>query len=185
MDQNRFGGWTQLLGNLAIVAGIGIVIFELNQNKELAYAQMFAQGHADIDNQFLAMQGEDPRQALFKAEFCPSELAGEDVVTLSAYYERWVSSWQRIYRTNRIAALERPWRLVVQKDVRRVFSSRLARRWLNAYLDESEKILMAEEMKEVVVQTLAEPPGSLQKDLYIALLPGTPNSLICGATASG
>jgi hypothetical protein len=173
------GGWIQLLGNLAIVAGIGVVIFELNQNKQLAYAQMFAQGHSELDNQFLAMQGEDPQRAFFKAEFCPDELMGEEVVTLSAYYERWVSSWLRVYRTNRIADLDRPWRLVVEKDVRTVFSSRIARRWLKVYLAKSEQILIPEEMKSVVERTLAGLPGGRQKDLYVALLPESSNPPIC------
>ncbi len=185
MDQNRFGGWAQLVGNFAIVAGIAIVIFELNQNKQLVYAQLFVQEFSEIDSQFLAMQGEDPRPAFFKAEFCPSELTGEDVVTLSAYYERWVVNWLKMYRTTQIAALDRPWREVVKKDVRTVFSNPLARRWLNVYLAESvpsqsAPTVMPVSIKEIAVQTLAEPPRRRQKELYITLLPENSSSAICG-----
>lgn len=179
MDQTRFSGWVQLLGNLAIVAGIAIVIFELNQNKQLAYAQMFSEGHSELDNQFLAMQSDDPRRTFFKAEFCPNELSGEDVVTLSAYYERYVSGWQRIYRTNRIADLNRPWQAVVAKDIRTVFSSNLARRWLTAFLVDFERLTMSEEMRDFVVQISAEPPGGRQKELYKAILPEKSISSIC------
>jgi len=47
-------------------------------------------------------------------------------------------------------------------------------------LTTSEKSEIPEEVKEVVERTLAELPGSRQKDLYIALLPEKSNSPICG-----
>jgi hypothetical protein len=179
MDQTRLGVWAQLTGNIAIVVGLAIVIYELNQNKELAYAQMFEQGHSEFDNQFLATQGDDPRRTFFKAEFCAEQLTGADVVTLSAYYERYVSSWQRIYRTNRIADLDRPWRAVIRKDVRTVFSGEVARRWLKAFLVGSEKLNMAEEMEIYIEQALLEPAVNRQRILYASILPENAISSVC------
>ena len=171
MDTKRLGAWGQFLGNLAIVAGIAIVIFELNQNKNLAYAELVTAQLSNIDDRFLTMQGEDPRGAFFKAEFCPDELTGDDVVTLSAYYESWVGEWLKMYRITQIAAFDTPWREVVGFHVKTVFSNPLARRWLRVYLEGEEDMVVNDHIQEVVERALAEPPGRRAKDLYVALLP--------------
>ncbi len=76
MDQSRFGGWAQLVGNFAVIVGIAILIYELNQNKQMTYAQLTVAELAPLEDRTTAQMGEDPRTALFKVEFCPDELTG-------------------------------------------------------------------------------------------------------------
>ena len=42
----RSRDWFQIMSNVAIIIGLGLVIYELNQSKQLVVAQM-AQDHVD------------------------------------------------------------------------------------------------------------------------------------------
>jgi len=77
--------WLQLTSNLAIIAGLIVVIFELNQTRGLAFGQMIDGEFAMNNDRFIAAMGEAPQGALAKATFDPSSLTPEDAVVLDAH----------------------------------------------------------------------------------------------------
>ena len=115
--------WIQIVSNIAILIGLGLVIYELNQSKQLVVAQM-AQGISDrLVNQRLALLGDDPRQALARAALDPAALEPSDAVALNTYYEILVLNWTSLHRTGEILGVERGVSGVVAWDVREHFGT--------------------------------------------------------------
>ena len=82
----RFSNWFQIISNVAIIFGLGLVVYELNQSKQLVSGQFIKEYNARETSIRLAMMGEDPREALAKAALHPVDLDERDVVALDAYY---------------------------------------------------------------------------------------------------
>ena len=138
MDQIRFGGWAQVIGDFAVVLGIAILIYELNQNKQLTNAQIAQADLSPLADRQALQVSDDPRSALFKVEFCPDELTGEEAVTLSAYYTSRVIGWFTLYAVSRAGGFERDWQDVIRSDVRLRFSNAVSRRRLKEYLNSQQ-----------------------------------------------
>ena len=169
MDQSRFGIWAQVIGNVAVVVGIAILIYEVNQNKQLINAQIIQADLSPIADRQAAKMGDDPRSALFKVEFCPDELTGEEAVTLSAHYTSLFTGWFTLYTVSQAGGFERPWREVIRRGVRNQFSNPVSRRWLKEYLHPGANTVR-DEIREIVEAALAEEPGRGSKFLYAAIL---------------
>jgi len=136
----RFSNWFQIISNVAIIFGLGLVVYELNQSKQLAFVQFINEDFARLTGLQVAMMGEDPREALAKVALHPSDLNERDAVALDALYNSIVMSWNNLAISSRIGGLDRPWRLVVAQQSRKYFSSDPGRRWLRAWaarLDDS------------------------------------------------
>ena len=82
----RFSNWFQIISNVAIIFGLGLVVYELNQSKQLASAQFVIDDFERLTSIQIAIMGEDPREALAKAALHPADLNERDVVALDAYY---------------------------------------------------------------------------------------------------
>ncbi len=128
----RFSHWFQIISNVAIIFGLGLVVYELNQSKQLAWAQFSQEAIQRNTSIQIAMMGEDPREALAKAALHPADLNERDVVALDAYYESIVMGWVGLWFRSRVADLDAPWRANVADSVQRNFSSEPGRRWLRA-----------------------------------------------------
>ena len=129
----RFQHWFQLITNVAILFGLGLVVYELNQSKQLASAQFVIDDMARETSIQLAMMGEDPREALAKAALHPADLNERDVVALDAYYLKHRLRLVQLRRSTRSSPASicpggRSW-----QTARRSFSSEPARRWLRAW----------------------------------------------------
>ena len=60
----RFQHWFQLITNVAILFGLGLVVYELNQSKQLATAQFVIDNMARETSIQLARMGEDPEKSV-------------------------------------------------------------------------------------------------------------------------
>lgn len=74
--------WLQILSNLALLVGIGLVIFEMQQNQTLVRAQLASDGISDRMELATSLIGETPNEVLAKACFSPGELTEEDKLEL-------------------------------------------------------------------------------------------------------
>ncbi len=63
----RFQHWFQLITNVAILFGLGLVVYELNQSKQFVWAQFSQENIQRLTSIQIAMMGVDPREALAKA----------------------------------------------------------------------------------------------------------------------
>ena len=83
----RFNNWFQIVSNIAIIVGLGLVVYELNQSKTLAHVQFVNDDFARLTDLQMALIGEDPREAFAKASLSPNDLTEQDVVALEALYQ--------------------------------------------------------------------------------------------------
>ena len=174
-DRNsRLNNWLQVLTNVAIVAGLVIVVYELNQTRQLAHAQIQVDQSMRGTSRSVAVMGEDPREALAKAAFRPEDLVEEDAVTLDAYYNLIVFNWMFLMRVDQIANFDTPWQGVVEGDFNRHFTTGPARRWLIRWLDQGAwgpNVPEHTEYKAIVERLLREDPRPNEsRQIYETLL---------------
>ena len=166
----RFSNWFQIISNVAIIVGLGLVIYELNQSKQLASSQFVRDYNARETSILLAMMGEDPREALAKAALHPVDLTERDVVALDAYYMSIVMGWYNLQFSSQNAGFDIPWREQVVASVQRQFSSEPARRWLRAWvagMDDSQGGMV---VAEIAKKALADDSDNFPRSRYELLL---------------
>ncbi len=167
----RFQHWFQLITNVAILFGLGLVVYELNQSKQLASAQFIIDNIARQTSIELAMMSEDPREALAKAALHPADLNERDVVALDAYYHSIVMGWvaNRLYPQR--AGVDLPWRAIVAESARRNLSTEPARRWLRAWAADQEGDLFGGmELAEIAEKAVQDDSGNHYRSRYELLL---------------
>jgi hypothetical protein len=166
----RFSNWFQIISNVAIIFGLGLVVYELNQSKELASGQSVRDYNARETSLRIAKMGEDPREALAKAALHPADLNERDVVSLDAYYTSIVFGWFTFQQFSQRAGIDSPWAENVAYSVRREFSSEPARRWLRAWVAGMGKSFDGTEIYEIVEKAVQDDSGNFPRSQYELLL---------------
>ncbi len=106
--------WLQIFSNFAIIVGLVIVVYEINQSRQLAYGQMLTDTYASINDRFMTFMGDDPRASLMKAALSPDQLSSQDAVALDAYYTSIIWGWHGMIRMSEATGIERDWRVTVR-----------------------------------------------------------------------
>jgi hypothetical protein len=166
----RFQHWFQIITNVAILFGLGLVVYELNQSKQLASAQFVIDNMASQTSIQLAMMGEDPREALAKAALHPADLNERDVVALDAYYQSIAIGWFTVRNFSQSAGIDVPWRSVVAATAQRVFSSEPARRWLRAWAADQDDTFGLMEIVEIAEKAVQDESRNVYRTRYELLL---------------
>ena len=87
----KLANWLQVIGNIAIVGGLIMVAVQLNQNAQLATADLQSRAF-QLAMQFnIARMGENPNETFAKAATNPSELTDEELLTLYSAAWFWVN----------------------------------------------------------------------------------------------
>ena len=86
MDNNRLFNWSQLIAAIAVVFGLGLVVWELQQAREIARVEQHMARFAVYDEGIRHMMGENAAQSLAKACDSPDDLTTEDMIVLGHYY---------------------------------------------------------------------------------------------------
>jgi hypothetical protein len=150
--------------------GLGLVIFELNQSKQLAHAQMTADLISRITARNVAIMGEDPRVTLARAALRPADLDELDAVALEALYREIVNNWASMYRTSEISGIDRPWQSTVAAEARVYFTSEPGRRWIGAWVANARAFGGQKKMAEVAERAVEEESGNHFRSAYEMLL---------------
>jgi len=168
----RFSNWFQIISNVAIIFGLGLVVYELNQSKQLAYVQFFNDSSGYRFDRQIAIMGEDPREALAKAALHPEDLSERDVVTLQALYRSIIMDITAVRISNMEAGLDRPWRLLAAEQTRRQFSTEPGRRWLRSWAESLDvrDDFGQREIAEIAEQALQDDPRNYPRSEYELLL---------------
>jgi hypothetical protein len=163
----RFSNWFQIISNVAIIVGLGLVVYELNQSKVVANGQMVDAFASRSNDLLLTMMGEDPREALAKAALHPEDLDEKDAVTLDAFYSSIAGGWGNLYFTSRLLDVDRRWRGGAQLQARMYFSSKPGRRWLEAWADLP---MVPTEISEIALAAVSEKSDNYMRTTYKLLL---------------
>ena len=87
--------WLQLLTNIAVVVGLVLLIYELNQSRNLTRAQVVDTVYGAAITRNLALVGETPHETIAKSVFRPEDITESDTVVLTQFYTALLISWLR------------------------------------------------------------------------------------------
>ncbi len=118
--------WPRTISNLAILLGLALVLYELDQNQELALSQAQIDDYASIQSFQNAIMGENIATALVKARSNPSQLTDEDRVVLGAYLSSIVF---RIESYEFVSIFNGDFEAPLLYDLRKSFDFEYARVW--------------------------------------------------------
>lgn len=168
--------WLQITSNIAIILGLGIVIYELEQTRELSFTEGLASSGSVLTARTVSMMGEDPRQALLNAALYPDRVTELDVVALDALYLDVARSWFLLAWSEDVDGIDRNWEGVIHSDVWYLFKTEPGGRWLKLWLDGNAVNPNSVIQKVVSVgrQALAnDPPNPINtvEGRYRAILP--------------
>jgi hypothetical protein len=101
MEFDRLNRWLALAANLGLLAGLIMVVLQLNQTSELARAQLINEGNITESQVWAGLMGEDPAEAIAKSIENPSEMTFADFMVVDAYLYTGMNIFHRNYKLAR------------------------------------------------------------------------------------
>lgn len=92
------GDKIQIVGLIAIVVSLLLVLYEMQQSREIAGAELMAQQFDAIADRYLAVMGDDSAKTIVKACHEPAILTPGDAVVLDAYLNAQFLTIRRIWQ---------------------------------------------------------------------------------------
>ncbi len=137
MASRNFRHLTQALTVVSVLAGLGLVVWELQQARELAFAQLAVDAHAIDVQEVVALLGESPAEVLAKS--CDAEtLSKTELEVLHASFQIDVLRASRLRWINESGYGEFEWEEGAKISFLRVFDSQRGRDW---WRDSTETML--------------------------------------------
>ena len=100
MNLDRLNRWLTPIANVALLAGLVLVAYELNQNRSLARMGLVNEGNV-VQNQIWAnLMGEFPGEVIARAIECPEEMTYADFMAMDAFL---FISMNTLYRNYELA----------------------------------------------------------------------------------
>ena len=98
MDAKTIANWIQIFTGIALLVGLALVIWELQQGQDIAMAQLTSDAYDQVLQQRVADLGEDPASVHAKACEDPTSLDARELYVLASAYGIEVSRVMRAYR---------------------------------------------------------------------------------------
>jgi type II secretory pathway pseudopilin PulG len=89
MESSKVGYWLQVGANIGILASLILVAFQINQNTQLARADLTARTYDLAMQMMLTQMGENPLKARAKAAIAPSSLTDEELLVIDSMVTYW------------------------------------------------------------------------------------------------
>jgi hypothetical protein len=119
-----------LVTMLSVLAGVGFVIWELEQNRELVRLEMFSEGTIANRQSTLAQAGENPAVVLAKACEASEELTTEDLIILDFVFNETMETISRMRLLENGLYPEGAWQVnLIQSRFGFIFSMPAGRAW--------------------------------------------------------
>ncbi len=96
--QVSVGDKIQIIGLVAIVISVLLVLYELQQSRRIAGAELMAQQFDAIADRYLAVMGDNAAVTMAKACHEPETLSAEDEIVLDAYLNAQFLTIRRIWQ---------------------------------------------------------------------------------------
>ena len=108
MNSEKLFTWIQAVTGVAVLIGLGLVIWELQQTRTLARIQVISDTRAlNIQSQLLVL-GEEPIDVLYKACVDPGSLSIKDKLALDYFFLSMDERMVRLYQMERFGGLSLP-----------------------------------------------------------------------------
>ncbi|MEM7002128.1 MAG: hypothetical protein AAF529_15165 [Pseudomonadota bacterium] len=154
--------WLQLLTNLAVVAGLGLLIYELNQSRDLVRSQVVDSVYGAAVTRNLALLGESPEKAIAKSVFHPEQVTENDAIVLSQFYTALLVSWLRNKDERGVGYFEDMYAQVVASEAY-FLNTVPGRKWWNSVKDLQDPGLRAAVDAALQVATPEQQRGMLER----------------------
>ena len=100
--------WLQILTNIAVLIGIGVLIYELNQTHLHNRSQVIAVDYQTLTDITLAMVGDNPAGAFAKSVTDPDQLTSEERFIVDSYLQAFLMEILYVDHMHRIGVIENP-----------------------------------------------------------------------------
>jgi len=110
MNKLSVSDWIQITTGLTVLVGVALVIWELNQTRDLVYTQITQDTMSDYSQDNVARYGEGASSALYRACLEPENLQPQDFFVLDAYFRNQISRIMRLKMPGDIAGYDSNWR---------------------------------------------------------------------------
>jgi hypothetical protein len=156
MDSRRITDWVQTLTGLAVVLGLVLVLWELQQSRDVALAQLTSDGFMQYSNISAAQIGEELPLAIEKACTNPESLLVRDLAALHAYYSALLDIPTRVLRIDaRTGLYPDVWQDVARGELSLIFATSAGRAWW-----QTEHQNYPDEFRQVGDDALAQRSGT-------------------------
>ena len=146
--------WFQILSNLAIVAGLIILVYEVKQSNFHAQMGLENTNWEIWVNRELTTVGERPAAVLAKAIESPDQLTLEETIIIDSYHQNALAQiWQPAYNSQFGLAPEL-WKEDSAWIAKFYFGYPLGRHWWSVH-----RSVVDENVRRIVDQTLEEEPN--------------------------
>ncbi len=126
----RVERWIKLSANLAVLAGIVLILMQLTQNTEHLRLQLVDQINSRLYENNRALLGEDPVEAIEKSVLEPESMTFSDFLIVDVYLFNALNGWEDLYRLYQADLVEADaWQSRVDGDVVWYFGNRFAKNW--------------------------------------------------------
>jgi hypothetical protein len=129
MNSEKAIFWIQLSAALAVMLGLGLVIWELRQAHQLARAQLISDGFLAELEDTRALLGENPTEVIMKGCLTPDELTPAEWKTNQAYMSLFTIRNERNFYLSQLDNLGRDSEISTTLSLRRLLGIPLFRRW--------------------------------------------------------
>jgi hypothetical protein len=130
---DRFGSWVQIASSILVVAGLSLVLIELQQSKKLAQAQLASDSMTLLHDAAVALAGEEPAEVISRVCESSNPISLEDALVLSGIYQQYLSRILRAMEVDQIAGFQsNRWEQVARINLAAILMMPGGRDWLDA-----------------------------------------------------
>ena len=130
MESQKLSNWTQLVTGVAVLIGLGLVVWELQQARQLARAQISSESFAFGAQNNAGLLGEEAAAVIAKACRAPEKLTEVDYVILNAHYANRVNVLMRMQIIEQRSGLyDGDWHRFAPGVFNRIFETAAGRGW--------------------------------------------------------
>jgi len=170
MKNNNWDGWPQILSTLAVLFGIALVVFELQQNSDLIELQIVKDDVDKMDDRILGVLPQNLYEIRQKSIDDPSNLTHLEFRALDAFlWSITINRWRSLYELAERGLLEEEvWQRAVLEDGP-VLAYPFGRAyWAN--VRDSDAVLLPPDFEAAVDAMLADAPDNFSSEVYRSTL---------------
>jgi hypothetical protein len=167
----KLSDWMDFLTGLAILGGLIVVVWELQQNRALAEAELATQAYGQIQNRWQTLAGENSAAAVAKACSDPKSLSDAEVGVYWAYLQTQYFNMYRNVYVEGVAGFGSNIDEWIRSDMKYYLGSRLGRFDFDRY-GESWHPTMQRIATELIENDAIVPCEVIWRDLTAAMRGG-------------
>jgi len=145
--------WVQIATSVAIILGLGLVIYELRLTRQIAFTEMTQEAMTEMSMRQTAMYGEEAAETLARACLTPDELSNADKVILEAVFTSQMQFALRLKLLEDVGGFNTVWNTQLRGIVNIITGYPQGERWM-----ELGSQLWDAEFSTVVAEELQSPP---------------------------